>query len=54
MAEANPQAGDTGPPKGIPALKAHVIANKIYVALWGLRILTILFFIGYVIPIFTK
>ncbi|XP_045529915.1 Krueppel homolog 2 [Pieris napi] len=54
MADPNPQAGDTGPPKGIPALKAHVIENKIYVALWGTRILTILFTFGYVIPIFTN
>ncbi|XP_050355694.1 Krueppel homolog 2 isoform X1 [Nymphalis io] len=54
MAETNPQAGDTGPPKGIPALKAHVIANKVDVALWGIRLLTVLFTIGYVIPIFNN
>ncbi|CAG4960523.1 unnamed protein product [Colias eurytheme] len=54
MAEPNPQAGDTGPPKGMPALKAHLMANKVDVALWGVRILTILCTIGYVIPIFTN
>ncbi|XP_039747982.1 Krueppel homolog 2 isoform X2 [Pararge aegeria] len=54
MAEPNPQAGDTGPPKGIPALKAHVIANKIDVALWGIRLLTVLCTFGYVLPIFNN
>ncbi|XP_059050223.1 Krueppel homolog 2 [Achroia grisella] len=51
MADKGPQAGDTGPPKGIPALKAHVAANKVDVALWGIRVLTVLFTIGYVMPI---
>ncbi|XP_023941772.1 Krueppel homolog 2 [Bicyclus anynana] len=54
MADPNPQAGDTGPPKGMPALKAHVIANKIDVALWGIRLLTVLCTIGYVLPIFNN
>ncbi|CAG9571531.1 unnamed protein product [Danaus chrysippus] len=54
MAESNPQAGDTGPPKGIPALKAHVIANKIDVALWGIRLLTVLCTFGYVLPVFNN
>ncbi|XP_053616672.1 Krueppel homolog 2 isoform X1 [Plodia interpunctella] len=54
MAEQDPQAGDTGPPKGIPALKAHVIANKVDVALWGIRVLTVLCTIGYIIPIFNN
>lgn len=52
--QADPQAGDTGPPKGMPALKAHVIANKIDVALWAIRVLTVLFTIGYVLPLFNK
>ena len=52
--EPNQQAGDTGPPKGIPALKAHVIANKIDVALWGIRVLTVLCTFGYVFPLFNK
>lgn len=54
MAEQNQQAGDMGPPKGIPALKAHIIANKVDVALWGIRIATVLCTIGYVLPIFNK
>lgn len=54
MADQNPQAGDTGPPKGIPALKAHVVANKVDVALWAIRVLTVLFTIGYVLPIFNN
>lgn len=40
------------PARGFEALKAHVIANKIDSALWASRVLTILFAIGYVIPIF--
>lgn len=54
MAETEPQAGDAAPPKGIPALKAHVNANKIDVALWAIRVLTVLFTIGYVLPLFNK
>ncbi|CAB3242201.1 unnamed protein product [Arctia plantaginis] len=52
--QADHQAGDTGPPKGIPALKAHVAANKVDVALWAIRVLTVLFTIGYVLPIFNN
>ncbi|XP_004923819.1 Krueppel homolog 2 [Bombyx mori] len=54
MADQNQQAGDTGPPKGIPALKAHIIANKIDVALWGVRVITVLCTIGYVFPLFNN
>ncbi|CAH2979456.1 unnamed protein product [Chilo suppressalis] len=54
MADQNPQAGDTGPPKGIPALKAHVVANKVDVALWGIRLLTVLCTIGYILPLFNN
>ncbi|XP_026328113.1 Krueppel homolog 2 [Hyposmocoma kahamanoa] len=54
MAEQDQQAGDTGPPKGIPALKAHIIANKVDVALWGIRIATVLCTIGYIMPIFNN
>ncbi|XP_063365936.1 Krueppel homolog 2 [Cydia amplana] len=52
MADTTGQAGDQGPPKGIPALKAHVIANKVDVALWAIRILTVLCTFGYVLPLF--
>ncbi|XP_063698870.1 Krueppel homolog 2 [Culicoides brevitarsis] len=40
------------PARGFEALKAHVIANKIDSALWASRVLTILFAVGYVIPLF--
>ncbi|XP_022902895.1 Krueppel homolog 2 [Onthophagus taurus] len=36
----------------ITALKEHVISHKIDVALWAIRILTFLFTIGYLFPIF--
>lgn len=39
-------------PRGVQALKEHIILNKIDTALWASRVLTILFTIGYVIPIF--
>lgn len=52
--QTDPRAGDTGPPKGIPALKAHVIANKIDVSLWAIRVLTVLFTFGYILPLFNK
>ncbi|KAI8441177.1 hypothetical protein MSG28_009411 [Choristoneura fumiferana] len=48
------QSGDSGPPKGLPALKAHVSANKVDVALWAIRLLTVLCTIGYVLPIFNN
>ena len=38
--------------KGWGALKQHVIENKIKVGSWLLRIFTLLFTIGYIIPIF--
>lgn len=39
-------------PKGIEALQAHIVANKIDSALWASRMLTIIFALGYVLPIF--
>lgn len=39
-------------PRGVEALKQHVILNKIDTALWASRVLTILFAVAYVIPIF--
>lgn len=39
-------------PRGIDALKQHINENKVDVALWASRILTIIFAIGYVLPIF--
>lgn len=39
-------------PRGFEALKQHVIDNKTDVALWASRVLTIIFAIGYMLPIF--
>lgn len=39
-------------PKGIQALQAHIVTNKVDSALWASRMLTIIFAIGYVLPIF--
>lgn len=38
--------------KGWPALRQHIIDNKIKVGSWVTRLFTILFTIGYIIPIF--
>lgn len=38
--------------KGWLALRQHIIDNKIKVGLWVTRLFTILFTIGYIIPIF--
>lgn len=34
------------------ALKQHVLTHKVDVGLWSMRILTIIFTLGYFIPIF--
>jgi len=39
-------------PKGLGAFKHHVLAHKIDVALWATRIATIVFAVGYIIPVF--
>lgn len=39
-------------PRGFEALKQHIIDNKVDVALWASRVLTILFAFGYVLPLF--
>lgn len=46
------QSRDQQPVRGVQALKEHIILNKIDTALWASRVLTILFSIGYIIPIF--
>ncbi|XP_017783756.1 PREDICTED: Krueppel homolog 2 [Nicrophorus vespilloides] len=54
MSDSNNTNNDTpAAPRGlnIEALKAHVIAHKIDVCLWTIRILTILFTIGYFVPL---
>lgn len=37
---------------GVPALKKHIVENKVDFALWITRVLTVLFTVGYFIPIF--
>lgn len=39
-------------PRGWEALKAHISQNKVDVALWASRVITIAFTIGYILPIF--
>lgn len=38
--------------RGFAALKDHVMNNRLDTALWASRILTVVFAIGYIIPIF--
>lgn len=38
--------------KGWPALKQHITENKVKFGLWMTRLFTIIFTIGYIIPIF--
>ncbi|XP_077264926.1 transmembrane protein 33-containing Krueppel homolog 2 isoform X1 [Temnothorax americanus] len=38
--------------KGWPALKQHIIDNKIKFGLWVTRLFTLIFTVGYIIPIF--
>lgn len=45
------QEGAT-PQRGVDALKKHVIDNKADVALWASRVLTVIFAIGYILPLF--
>jgi transmembrane protein 33 len=43
---------DNEQPRGVEAVKNHFIENKIETALWVSRILTVVFAIGYMLPIF--
>lgn len=52
MSDQQSQDQQPQPARGVQALKEHIILNKIDTALWASRVLTILFAIGYVIPIF--
>ena len=40
------------PRRGMEALKAHISNNLTDAALWVLRVLTIIFTLGYLLPIF--
>lgn len=51
MADSNANQ-EQARPRGIEALKLHIGENKVDVALWASRVLTILFAFGYVLPIF--
>ncbi|XP_023340399.1 Krueppel homolog 2 [Eurytemora carolleeae] len=51
MAETD-QSPPTAPPRGLAAFKNHVLAHKIDVGLWATRVATILFSLGYIIPVF--
>jgi transmembrane protein 33 len=43
---------DSNQPRGVEAVKNHMLENKIETALWCSRVLSIVFAIGYVLPIF--
>lgn len=43
---------DSTQPRGVQAVKNHMLANKIDTALWVSRVLSIVFAIGYILPIF--
>lgn len=49
---ADTQGDNTNRPRGFLVLKAHVLAHKIDVLLWATRVATILFTVGYIVPIF--
>lgn len=46
------QSQQQTPQRGFQALQNHVIQNKVDVALWATRMLTIIFAMGYILPIF--
>lgn len=46
------QANDEPPRRGVEALKHHVIAHKVDVALWATRVFALIFAFFYFIPIF--
>lgn len=54
MGDATENSSNSQTPRGLnfEALKAHIIAHKIDCGLWAIRVLLILFSIGYFIPIF--
>lgn len=48
----NTQQEQPNRPRGIEALQAHITSNKVDSALWASRMLTIIFAVGYILPIF--
>jgi len=51
-AGAGAQPGEPPMPRGVGALKQHIITHKIDIGLWVTRVATIVFTLGYIIPIF--
>lgn len=43
---------DSNQPRGVEAVKNHMLENKIETALWVSRVLSIIFAIGYILPLF--
>jgi transmembrane protein 33 len=43
---------DSNQPRGVEAVKNHMLENKVETALWVSRVLSIVFAIGYLLPIF--
>lgn len=53
MSDTAGNSGSTGSRSlNYEALKNHIVTHKIDCSLWAIRILSILFAIGYIIPIF--
>lgn len=53
MSDNNSTEGNNeNQPRGIEAVKNHMLENKIETALWVSRCLSIIFAVGYLIPIF--
>lgn len=51
MSDNNSTDSETQP-RGVEAVKNHMLENKIETALWISRVLSIVFAIGYVLPLF--
>lgn len=52
MSDNNSSTDNENQPRGIEAVKNHMMEFKIETALWISRVLSIVFAIGYLIPIF--
>ncbi|KAF0752671.1 Krueppel 2-like [Aphis craccivora] len=52
MAEGDAGTDSETRPKGIEALKQHVISHKVEVSLWCTRLATIIFTFAYILPLF--
>lgn len=50
--DRNQEDSQAPPPRGLEALKHHVITHIIDVALWATRIVTLVFAFCYFIPLF--